>query len=209
MDLSALIALVPAQYLGYIPLAVTIASVFCAIVPTPDPATPWGKVYRVIEFVAVNFGKAKQIGRPDLAQEINPPSFVPKLALLLPLSMVLALGVSACAKGTGQDLAVNSYRTLSAAGITYDAAMKGLADAYDQGILDEAGKAQAIASANLFWAAYHSAVLALEEYVKLGANPDATTTAKVTTVIVDMIGKLDQLRAIANVIMPKLGLQGV
>lgn len=41
---------------------VTITSAICALTPTPDPSTTWGKVYRAIEYAALIVGKAKQAG---------------------------------------------------------------------------------------------------------------------------------------------------
>jgi hypothetical protein len=41
---------------------VTAASLFTALTPTPDPSTTWGKVYRIIERVALLTAKAKQSG---------------------------------------------------------------------------------------------------------------------------------------------------
>lgn len=42
---------------------VTLASTICAITPTPKPGSIWSKVYRVIEFLAINVGKAKDTGK--------------------------------------------------------------------------------------------------------------------------------------------------
>lgn len=39
--------------------AVTLASAIAAITPTPKPGTVLAKVYAVIDFVALNIGKAK------------------------------------------------------------------------------------------------------------------------------------------------------
>lgn len=45
---------------------VTAASAICAMTPTPDPKTPLGKVYHVIEVAGLLVGKAKQTGMvPD------------------------------------------------------------------------------------------------------------------------------------------------
>lgn len=41
---------------------VTVASAVCAVTPTPDPATWWGKAYRVIEYLGMVVGKAKHDG---------------------------------------------------------------------------------------------------------------------------------------------------
>jgi hypothetical protein len=39
---------------------VTLASAIAAVTPTPKPGTFLAKVYAVIDFLAINFGKAKQ-----------------------------------------------------------------------------------------------------------------------------------------------------
>lgn len=39
--------------------AVALASAIAAITPTPEPGTPLAKVYAIIDFVALNIGKAK------------------------------------------------------------------------------------------------------------------------------------------------------
>jgi hypothetical protein len=41
---------------------VTLASTICAATPTPQPGTAWSKIYKVIEFLAINIGKAKDKG---------------------------------------------------------------------------------------------------------------------------------------------------
>jgi hypothetical protein len=38
---------------------VTLASAIAAATPTPAEGTLWSKVYKVIDFLAINFGKAK------------------------------------------------------------------------------------------------------------------------------------------------------
>ena len=55
MDLLTLLPLVGTG-------AVTAASIFTAFTDTPDPSTRWGKVYRVIEAVALVTERAKQKG---------------------------------------------------------------------------------------------------------------------------------------------------
>jgi hypothetical protein len=44
--------------------AISSASAWCAAVPTPPPNTPWGKIYRGIEYAGFLIGKAKQVGVP-------------------------------------------------------------------------------------------------------------------------------------------------
>lgn len=40
--------------------AVTLASAVAAVTPTPKAGSTWSKVYKVVDIVALNFGKAKQ-----------------------------------------------------------------------------------------------------------------------------------------------------
>jgi len=42
---------------------VTLASAIAAVTPTPKAGTVWAKVYAVIDFLALNIGKAKQPGK--------------------------------------------------------------------------------------------------------------------------------------------------
>lgn len=43
-----------------------VASLFIAGTKTPDPDTTFGKVYRVIEALALNVGRAKETGKRDV-----------------------------------------------------------------------------------------------------------------------------------------------
>jgi hypothetical protein len=42
---------------------VTLASAIAAVTPTPKPGSLWSKIYTVIDFLALNIGKAKQVGK--------------------------------------------------------------------------------------------------------------------------------------------------
>ena len=44
---------------------VTCASLFVAGTKTPDPSTFLGKVYKAVEYAALNFGKAKDTGKSE------------------------------------------------------------------------------------------------------------------------------------------------
>lgn len=46
---------------------VVLASSVCALTKTPDPNTAYGKFYKVVEFLALNVGKAKQVNPKDPA----------------------------------------------------------------------------------------------------------------------------------------------
>lgn len=54
-----------ALYLALTALAVHFgASVFTAATPTPDPQSPLGRLYRIVELVALVAGRAKDTGIP-------------------------------------------------------------------------------------------------------------------------------------------------
>lgn len=39
------------------------AAAFCSATPTPKKGTVWGYIYKVIEFIGFNFGRAKEEGK--------------------------------------------------------------------------------------------------------------------------------------------------
>lgn len=48
------------QNFDILTMIITIASVICAGTDTPDPNTKLGKLYKIIEILALNFGRAKK-----------------------------------------------------------------------------------------------------------------------------------------------------
>jgi len=48
---------------------ITIASLIIAGTKTPDPDTILGKVYKVVEFLSLTIGKAKETGKPEVKTE--------------------------------------------------------------------------------------------------------------------------------------------
>ena len=53
--------------------ATAAAALIVSLTPTPNPSTTWGKVYKFIELVALNFGKAKETGNASavsVAEEV-------------------------------------------------------------------------------------------------------------------------------------------
>lgn len=52
---------------------VTAASAFCAATPTPPPNTVLGRVYRVVETLALLVGKAKQMGLVADSSPVSTP----------------------------------------------------------------------------------------------------------------------------------------
>ena len=47
------------SWIAYVTAAVTIFSAIAAVTPTPAEGSIWAKVYKVVDFVALNVGKAK------------------------------------------------------------------------------------------------------------------------------------------------------
>jgi hypothetical protein len=69
MDAS-LLSLIPTQYLPWITCAVTVACVLATLIP-PPPATPqgdlqaaWSVAYRLVNWVALNFGHGRNVTDP-------------------------------------------------------------------------------------------------------------------------------------------------
>ena len=59
MEIITIIQSVAGDYSPYVFAAVSIASVIASVTPTPKAGTTWAKVYRFIDMLAVNVGKAK------------------------------------------------------------------------------------------------------------------------------------------------------
>ena len=49
-------------YFNIVTGVIALASAVTAVTPTPAQGSKLGKVYKVIDFLAINVGKAKQIG---------------------------------------------------------------------------------------------------------------------------------------------------
>jgi hypothetical protein len=50
------------QWFGIVASAVTLASAIAAATPTPTPGTPLAMLYKLIDVLALNIGKAKEKG---------------------------------------------------------------------------------------------------------------------------------------------------
>ena len=50
-------------WFGVVAAVISLASAIAAITPTPKPGTPLAKVYGIIDFLALNIGKAKDTGK--------------------------------------------------------------------------------------------------------------------------------------------------
>lgn len=61
--MDSLIQLVQNQsWFGILTAVIALASAIAAVTPTPQPGSVWSKVYAVIDFLALNIGKAKDKG---------------------------------------------------------------------------------------------------------------------------------------------------
>lgn len=56
------------KWLSLITAIIALASAICALTPTPDPNTLLGKLYKLIEILALNVGKSKQTGSEKFYQ---------------------------------------------------------------------------------------------------------------------------------------------
>lgn len=62
--MELLVNLVQTQsWFGIFTAVVALASAIAAATPTPAAGTPLAKLYAVIDFLALNFGKAKDTGK--------------------------------------------------------------------------------------------------------------------------------------------------
>jgi hypothetical protein len=50
------------SWFNIVTAVITLASAIAAATPTPAPGTPLAKVYAVVDFLALNIGKAKSKG---------------------------------------------------------------------------------------------------------------------------------------------------
>ena len=113
------------------------ASIVAAITPTPDPGTLWGKLYRIVDLLALNVAHAKETGAPQPAP--SAPALPPTLpsapaapaksgqagsARLLLAALVAALGailgLSGCAGVQSAAVAVNSQAVQASLTVGHD-----------------------------------------------------------------------------------------
>jgi hypothetical protein len=52
-------------WLQYVTGAVTIASAIAAMTPTPKEGSVWAKVYKAVDWLALNIGKAKDKAKTE------------------------------------------------------------------------------------------------------------------------------------------------
>lgn len=53
------------SWFGIVTAVIALASAIAAVTPTPEPGTFLSKVYAVIDFLALNIGKAKDNGKGE------------------------------------------------------------------------------------------------------------------------------------------------
>jgi hypothetical protein len=80
---------------------VTTASAICAMTPTPDPNTLWGKVYRYVEMLGLVVGKAKQSGlvpANPVVDQLGADAVAVAKSVISKVAIVglVCLGLSAC-----------------------------------------------------------------------------------------------------------------
>ena len=104
---------------------------------------------------------------------------------------------STAAATSGDAFVAASYKTLATAGIAYRATMQTAGTMYAKGQLSDDAKDKLIVYGNAFRGIYQTAVLALEEYVKLGSS-DAAMAAKVTQALADLATNFADLKTYAQ-----------
>lgn len=70
---------------------VVAASALAALTPTPAPGTPWGRAYKVLELLAMNFLHAKETGvnAASVAEEVA--AILAKQAAPVPIAPAVAV----------------------------------------------------------------------------------------------------------------------
>lgn len=58
--------------LGVLLAILSLASLIVSGTRTPDPSSKLGKAYRVLEWLALTFGRAKETGKPSPASPTTP-----------------------------------------------------------------------------------------------------------------------------------------
>lgn len=75
MDLTGVLAFVPAQYLGYASAAIAACAALVAVLPPPkNMRTGYAYVWQVIDFVALNFGHGKTVAKAVANGSVVPAS---------------------------------------------------------------------------------------------------------------------------------------
>jgi hypothetical protein len=179
-----------ANQLIWVPIATLIASALCAVLKTRA-----GRLYWILEVIALNFWRAKDKPGED--------SWKRSSGTLLPMLFTLVLGLNICMLPACGGFTSNSYVALSVAGTAYDTAFKTLGALHAQGKIDDATKQKAIEVGEVYYVAYHEAVTALEVYKAVkdaGADEatQATAKGKVLDWLTEVQKQLNNIRGYAG-----------
>lgn len=87
-------------------------------------------------------------------------------SLIVSMLVIVFLSFTAQQCQEKEDYIAVTYKTMVTAAITYDVAMKSVADLYSQGLVSEECKAQVIHYGTEFWKAYHMLQSHLELYAR-------------------------------------------
>jgi hypothetical protein len=179
-----------ANQLIWVPIATLIASALCAVLKTRA-----GRLYWILEVIALNFWRAKDKPGED--------SWKSPGGTLLPVLFALVLGLNICMLPACATFTSNSYTVLSVAGTAYDTSFKTLGALHAQGKIDDATRDKAIAAGEVYYVAYHEAVTALEVYKAIKDAGDdkvgeATAKAKVLSTLTEVQKQLDNIRGYAG-----------
>lgn len=91
-----------------------------------------------------------------------------------------------------------AYKSLVAAGTTYDATMRALAEAHHKGVISDAQWEKATSIAHVYYGLFHSARIALEEYVRQPEGQTAAQREKIQGVLTAMALRLTELVSYAR-----------
>lgn len=119
-----------------------------------------------------------------------------KTARILMIASLVCLLVAGC-----KSFADNAYKTLYAAGQTYDAGMKTVAELQSQGEITDDQRAEINKYATKFYASYRAASVALSVYNKTRTAADKE---KLTVAIRELIASWKVFADAVNVFVPDL-----
>lgn len=113
-------------------------------------------------------------------------------------TVLLLLFAVFCLPACDKDFTKTSYATLATMGSTYEAVMKSAADAAEQNIIDSVQTRKIIDAANIFYASYHSATMALEIYAKAEQSRGTATREIVAQAIATAVTDFNKFIDIYN-----------
>jgi len=120
-----------------------------------------------------------------------------KLGVVLLAVALLFIG---CA--TLQNQKATAYKSLAGMALTYETAMKTLAQLDRDGLLKPEEKIQAIQAAAVFWSAWHEAAIALEVWLSVD-SPEAQD--KVKAVLENVLAKYEEMMRYLQPLLQRAG----